>query len=67
MHVFLKGGWHDAADQLRYLLTSGNSVGRMLFAFRESSHNETFSDEFDYWGHQGPKKLITTGLIESFE
>jgi endoglucanase len=28
------GGWHDAADLLKYLLTSGNATAQMLLAFQ---------------------------------
>ncbi|PWU09230.1 MAG: glycoside hydrolase family 9 [Verrucomicrobia bacterium] len=28
-----RGGWHDAADQLKYLLTSGNATAQMLLAY----------------------------------
>lgn len=28
-----RGGWHDAADLLKYLLTSGNATARMLLAY----------------------------------
>ncbi|HEY5915206.1 MAG TPA: glycoside hydrolase family 9 protein, partial [Verrucomicrobiae bacterium] len=28
-----RGGWHDAADLLKYLLTSGNATAQMLLAF----------------------------------
>ena len=29
-----RGGWHDAADLLKYLLTSGNATAQMLLAVR---------------------------------
>ncbi|HWQ93329.1 MAG TPA: glycoside hydrolase family 9 protein [Clostridia bacterium] len=29
-----RGGWHDAADQLKYLLTSGNATAQMLLAYQ---------------------------------
>src|SRR5262249_44114249 len=28
-----RGGWHDAADLLKYLLTSGNATAQMLLAY----------------------------------
>jgi hypothetical protein len=43
------GGWHDAGDYLRYLLTSGNAVCRLLFSYRENK--EKFKDEHDTLGH----------------
>lgn len=50
-YIDVSGGWHDAADYLRYLLTSGNTVGRLLFAYRESGAE--FEDVFDALGHRG--------------
>ena len=32
-----RGGWHDAADQLKYLLTSGNATAQMLLAYQMGS------------------------------
>jgi len=32
-----RGGWHDAADLLKYLLTSGNATAQMLLAFELGS------------------------------
>jgi hypothetical protein len=29
-----RGGWHDAGDSLKYLLTSSNAVAQMLMAYR---------------------------------
>ncbi|MCW5551097.1 MAG: glycoside hydrolase family 9 protein [Verrucomicrobiae bacterium] len=29
-----RGGWHDAADQLKYLLTSANATAQMLLAYQ---------------------------------
>jgi endoglucanase len=33
-YVDARGGWHDAGDSLKYLLTSSNAVGQMLLAYR---------------------------------
>jgi endoglucanase len=33
-YVDSRGGWHDAADQLKYLLTSGNATAQMLLAYQ---------------------------------
>ena len=33
-HVDARGGWHDAGDLLKYLLTSGNATAQMLLAYR---------------------------------
>ena len=49
--IDVSGGWHDAGDHLRYLMTSGNTVCRLLFAYREN--RDRFVDEYDYFGHVG--------------
>ncbi len=46
----VSGGWHDAADQLRYLLTSGNAVCRMLFAFEENKGK--YRDDYNALGQK---------------
>ena len=33
-YVDARGGWHDAADLLKYLLTSGNATAQMLLAYQ---------------------------------
>jgi len=48
--IDVTGGWHDAGDHLQYLLTSGNSVCRMLFTYRENKGK--FKDEVDRLGHK---------------
>jgi hypothetical protein len=50
-YIDVSGGWHDAADYLQYLLTSGNSVGRLLFAYRQNKGK--FRDDYDALGHRG--------------
>lgn len=47
--IDVSGGWHDAGDYLRYLLTSGNAVCRLLFSYRENKGK--FKDEYDALGH----------------
>lgn len=49
--IDVSGGWHDAGDHLRYLMTSGNTVCRLLFAYREC--RDRFGDAYDYFGHPG--------------
>lgn len=49
--IDVSGGWHDAGDYLRYLLTSGNSVCRLLFSYRQNKGK--FADEVDHLGHAG--------------
>lgn len=51
-YVDVTGGWHDAGDYLRYLLTSGNSVCRMLFTYRE--YKGKCADEVDNLGKPQP-------------
>jgi endoglucanase len=36
-YVDARGGWHDAADLLKYLLTSGNATAQMLLAYQTGS------------------------------
>ncbi len=36
-HLDARGGWHDAADLLKYLLTSGNATAQMLLAYQMGS------------------------------
>ena len=49
--IDVTGGWHDAGDHLRYLLTSGNTVCRLLLTYRE---NKTlFADQVNDLGQTG--------------
>ena len=49
------GGWHDAGDLLKYLLTSGNATAQMLLACQlslsDSQHEPVFSDHVDALGN----------------
>jgi endoglucanase len=45
------GGWHDAADLLKYLLTSGNATAQMLVAYKLSPHG--FADRANALGQPG--------------
>jgi endoglucanase len=47
------GGWHDAGDQLKYLLTSGNATAQMLLAFQFSENKQMFSDKVNALGQPG--------------
>jgi hypothetical protein len=56
------GGWHDAGDQLKYLLTSSNATAQMLLAYvltsqtargRAARVRSVFKDEFDGRGRPG--------------
>lgn len=50
-YLDVSGGWHDAGDYLRYLLTSSNATARLLFAYRENRGK--FRDEFNALGQKG--------------
>ncbi|MBN2601177.1 MAG: glycoside hydrolase family 9 protein [Candidatus Marinimicrobia bacterium] len=50
-YIDVSGGWHDAGDHLRYMLTSGNTICRMLFAYLE--HKDIFVDNFNALGQPG--------------
>ena len=46
--VDVTGGWHDAGDQLKYLITGSYATAHMLLAFE--MHPERFGDRTDAWG-----------------
>jgi hypothetical protein len=48
-YVNLSGGWHDAGDQLKYLITSSNATARMLQAFELEP--DKFGDYTDAYGN----------------
>jgi endoglucanase len=54
-----RGGWHDAADQLKYLLTSANATAQMLLAYELTTRNSqpharpAFGDRFNALGQPG--------------
>jgi hypothetical protein len=50
-YLDVSGGWHDAGDYLRYMLTSGNTICRLLFAYLENK--EQFADEVNALGQPG--------------
>ncbi|MEJ2050084.1 MAG: glycoside hydrolase family 9 protein [Calditrichota bacterium] len=54
-YLDVSGGWHDAGDDLRYLLTSGNTVGRMLFTYRENRGK--FHDRYNALGQPYPNDI----------
>lgn len=51
------GGWHDAGDQLKYLLTSSNATAQLLLAYQIASTNKKgtvlLADRFNSLGQQG--------------
>ena len=49
------GGWHDAGDQLKYLITSSNATARMLVAYELAP--EQFEDNVNALGHPYPNGI----------
>ena len=53
-YLNVSGGWHDAGDQLKYLLTSSNATAQMLLAYqlveRKPQDGAYFVDEFNRLG-----------------
>jgi hypothetical protein len=50
-YVDARGGWHDAGDQLKYLITGSNATARMMQAYE---WNKTaFADTYNAWGQKG--------------
>lgn len=47
------GGWHDAGDQLKYLLTSSNATAQMLLAYQLATNKSMFADKFNALGQPG--------------
>jgi hypothetical protein len=50
-----RGGWHDAGDLLKYLLTSGNATAQMLLAWKLEPC--VFADHFNALGQRGTNGL----------
>ncbi|MBQ1990222.1 MAG: glycoside hydrolase family 9 protein, partial [Rikenellaceae bacterium] len=50
-HIDVRGGWHDATDQLQYLMTSANATFQMLFAYYKNP--DQFTDKFNAAGDKG--------------
>ncbi|MFB9296120.1 glycoside hydrolase family 9 protein [Persicitalea jodogahamensis] len=49
------GGWHDAGDQLKYLITGSNTTARMLMAYQMKPGS--FTDEYNARGLKGANEL----------
>jgi endoglucanase len=62
-YVNATGGWHDAGDQLKYLLTSSNATAQMLLAYlitregRGARPSMMFGDKFNQWGQPGANSI----------
>jgi len=54
-YVDARGGWHDAGDQLKYLITGSNSVARMIMAYQ--FFPEKFADKVNSLGQPGGNKI----------
>ncbi len=52
-----RGGWHDAGDLLKYLLTSSNATAQMLLAYQLGTQarpsTKIFQDRFNSFGQAG--------------
>lgn len=62
-YINATGGWHDAGDQLKYLLTSSNATAQMLLAYlltmqRDGQSGATvFADRFNERGLDGANNI----------
>ena len=66
-YLTASGGWHDAGDQLKYLLTSSNATAQMLLAYqfndtRPSHWRPYFRDDFNSLGQ--PHRNGTPDLLD---
>src|SRR5688572_7688514 len=50
-YVDTHGGWHDAGDLLKYLLTSSNATAQMLLAYQSAPSR--FQDRYNAFGQPG--------------
>jgi hypothetical protein len=56
-YIDARGGWHDAGDQLKYLLTSSNATAQMLLAYQfgnVATPKATFADRVNDRGQPVP-------------
>ena len=49
--IDVTGGWHDAGDQLKYLITASNATARMMLAYE--MQKDKFADTVDALGRNG--------------
>lgn len=54
-YVDVTGGWHDAGDQLKYLITGSNATARMLMAYQ--SNPSIFEDKVNDLGLPQPNGI----------
>jgi hypothetical protein len=55
-YVDARGGWHDAGDQLKYLLTASNATAQMLLAYQLGDKKQ-FADRVDDQGKPTPNGI----------
>lgn len=53
--IDVSGGWHDAGDQLKYLITSSNATARMLKAYELAP--DKFGDKVNELGQEQPNGI----------
>jgi endoglucanase len=53
--VDVSGGWHDAGDQLKYLITGSNATANLLLAYELNPHK--FSDVVNNMGQPDPNGI----------
>jgi endoglucanase len=53
--VDASGGWHDAGDQLKYLITASNATARMILAYQ--LEKAKFGDFTDAMGRNRPNNI----------
>jgi endoglucanase len=53
--VDVSGGWHDAGDQLKYLITGSNATARMLLAYELAA--DRFADATNELGQPRPNGI----------
>ncbi|MEO5581418.1 MAG: glycoside hydrolase family 9 protein [Saprospiraceae bacterium] len=54
-YVDVRGGWHDAGDQLKYLITASNATARMIMAYLMNP--KLFIDSLDALGRPGANDI----------
>lgn len=59
-YVDATGGWHDAGDQLKYLITGSNATARMIMAYQ--MFPDAFADEVNDLGQ--PKKNNIADVLD---
>jgi len=52
-YINASGGWHDAGDQLKYLLTASNATAQMLLAYEIAHDKRMFADRVNDLGQPG--------------